>query len=131
MRREEQVTDFAPVEAVLFSKIAQGVKVTERLAHFFSLNQKMRAVQPVFDEGPAGRAFALGNLVLVMGKNQILAAQMEVKTFSEHFHAHGAALDVPAGPAFTPRTRPEHVAVLRHTRLPEREVRDGFLRVLI
>src|SRR5689334_11714850 len=72
MRREEQVTDFAPVEAVLFSKIAQGVKVTERLAHFFSLNQKMRAVQPVFDEGPAGRAFALGNLVLVMGKNQIL-----------------------------------------------------------
>ncbi len=91
----------------------------------------MRAVQPVFHERFAGRAFALGDFVLVMREFQILAAEVQVETFAEHFHAHGAALDVPAGPAFAERTRPENIAIVRHARFPEREVGDGFLFVFI
>ena len=91
----------------------------------------MRAMQPVFHKRFSGRAFALGNFILVMRKFQILAAEMQVKAFAEQFHAHGAALDVPAGPAFAERTWPENIAVIRHSRFPEREVGDGFLFIFI
>src|SRR6185295_1610880 len=46
-------------------------------------------------------------------------------------HAHGAALDVPAGPPFAPWTGPEDGPVRRHTRFPEREVGQGFLGVFV
>src|ERR1035437_3401671 len=92
-------------------------------------------MQPVFDEGLAARldprALALRDFVLVMRENEVFAAQVQVKAWPEELHAHGAALDVPAGPAFAPRAGPEHRAVLRHARLPEREVSNGFLLILI
>ena len=76
-------------------------------------------------------AFALGDFVLVMGEHQVLAAEVEVETWPEQFHAHGATLDVPAGPALAPRAVPKHIAVLRHAGLPEGEVGDRFLFVLV
>src|ERR1043165_1837626 len=91
----------------------------------------MRAVQPMFDEPLAGGALALGDFVFVMREHQILAAEMQIEGRPEDFHAHGAALDVPAGPAFAPRAWPEHAAVLRYARLPQREIGHGFLRVIV
>src|SRR5436190_6069781 len=95
----------------------------------------MRAMQPVFYEPPALRlnagAFALRDFILVMRKHQVFTAQMEIETGSEQFHAHGAALDMPAGPAFAPGTGPEHRAVFWSACLPEREIRHGFLLVFI
>src|ERR1035441_315604 len=92
-------------------------------------------MQPVFDEGLAARldprALALRDLILVMGEHEVFAPQMQVKAWPEEFHAHGAALNVPAGPAFAPRAGPEHRAVLRRARFPEREVSNGFLLILI
>src|SRR2546427_5230782 len=93
-----------------------------RSAHLLSLNHQMRAMQPVFHE-PFARglqvgAFALRDLVLVMRENQVFAPEMDVETRPQDFHAHGAALDVPAGPARAPRTWPENVAVLRQARFP-------------
>ena len=78
MRGEQQITDFAAGETFR-QQIAQREKVAERLAHLFAFDQQMRAVQPVFDERLAGRAFALGDFVLVMRKNQILAAEVQIE----------------------------------------------------
>src|ERR1022692_2239174 len=92
-------------------------------------------MQPVFDETLAGglnaRAFALRDFILVMREHQILAAEMQIKARTENLHAHGAALDVPAGTTFAPRTGPENVAVVRRALLPEREVGERVLGVFI
>ena len=84
MRREQQITDFAPGET-LRQQIAQREKIAERLAHFFAFDEQKRAVQPVFDERLAGRAFALRDFVLVMRKYQVLAAEVQVKAFARAF----------------------------------------------
>ncbi len=47
-------------------------------------------------------AFALGDLVFVMGKHQIDAAAMDVERLAQIFLRHGRAFDVPAGPAAAP-----------------------------
>jgi len=64
-----------------------------------------------------------------MRENQILAAEVQIKARARIFRAHRAALDVPAGTAFAEGAGPENVAILRHARLPEREIGDGFLGV--
>ncbi len=131
---DHEVTHLAP-GAALGQKIAQRKKIAERLAHFFALNEQVRAVHPVLDElvsvALQAGAFALGDLVLVMGEHQVLAAEVEVEIWPEQLHAHCAALDVPAGPALAPRAVPKHLAVLRHAGLPEGEVGDRFLFVLV
>src|SRR6266850_4490581 len=95
----------------------------------------MRAMQPVLDEVTALRlksgAFTLRNFILMMRKHEVLASHMQVECRSEQFHAHGAALDVPSRPPFTPGGRPEHRAILRHTGLPQREIRNRFLRIIV
>ena len=95
----------------------------------------MGAVQPILDKWLArrlrARAFALRDFVLVMGKDQVFAAQVEIEAGAEGFHAHGAAFDVPAGPAFAPRAGPEDRAVVGDARLPEGEIGGGFLGVFI
>jgi hypothetical protein len=98
---------------------------------FLPSTSKMRAVQPVFHERFAGRAFALRDFVLVMRKFQILAAEMQVKTSRRGPSCSWRNIDVPAGPAFAERTRPENFAVVRHARFPEREIGDGFLFVFV
>src|SRR5205823_5663371 len=107
-------------------QIAQREKVAQRLAHLLALDEQVRAVQPVFDEPLAGRldrrAFALRDLIFVMGENQILAAEMQVKARAEQRHAHRAALDVPARTALAPGTRPKNLAILRYARLPQRKI---------
>src|SRR4051794_16248110 len=89
-----------------FQEIPQREKVSERFAHLFSFHEEMCRVEPVFDEALPLRlqpgAFALGNLILMMGKSQILPAEVDIERRAKKFHAHRAALDVPAGTAFSP-----------------------------
>src|SRR2546427_2736635 len=56
---------------------------------------------------------------------------MKIKAGPEQFHAHRAALDVPAGAALAPGTGPKHIAILRHARFPESEVGHGFLLIFV
>src|SRR5688500_15927010 len=95
----------------------------------------MSAVEPVLHKSLSAwlesRAFTLGDFVLVMRKHQILAAEMKVEAGAENLHAHGAALDVPARPAFAPGTGPENVAVLWNPRLPQCEIGQGFFCVFV
>ena len=82
----------------------------------------MRAMQPILDERLPWplhfRAFALRDFVLVMREDQVLAAQVQIEAGAEQFHAHRAALDVPARPAVPPRTRPENRPIFWRPRLP-------------
>src|ERR1019366_3716843 len=95
----------------------------------------MGAVQPILDKWLPrrlrARPFALRDLVLVMGKDEVFAAQVEVEAGAEGFHAHGAAFDVPAGPAFAPRAGPEDRPVIGDARFPEGEIGHRFLGVFI
>src|SRR5213076_3453254 len=77
----------------------------------------------------AGRALALGDLVLVVRKDVVHRAGMDVEVLAQIFHAHRGALDVPAGPPLSPRRGPRRLA--RLGRLPQREVPDVFLLVLV
>src|SRR5580765_4079257 len=95
----------------------------------------MSAVEPILHEVFSGRlqtsAFALRDLILVMREDEVFAAQMQIEAGPEDFHAHGAALDVPARPAFAPRARPEYAAIFGHARFPEGKVGDGLFGILV
>src|SRR4051812_31461820 len=134
MRSEQEITDFTTSE-ILGEQITCGIKITKRFAHLLAFDEQVRAVQPVVHKMLAGllqtSAFALGNLVLVMRENQIFAAHVDIEAGPEQFHAHCAALDVPAGSAFAPWTGPKYIAVVGHARLPQRKIRDRLFLVFI
>ncbi len=62
----------------------------------------------------------LGELVLVVGEDQVVAAAVDVHRQAEVGLDHGRALDVPAGAARAPGTVPHRLA--RLGRLPQHEV---------
>ena len=84
------------------------------------LDAGQAVVHPVFGERLAGGAFALGEFVFVMREQQVHPAAVDVEGFAEVFHAHGRALDVPAGPALAPGRIPHRLAGLGG--FPEGEV---------
>ena len=134
MSGQEQVTNFASIVS-LGQQVAQCEEISERLAHLFAFDQQMRAVKPVFHKPMAGFlqpcAFALGDFVLVMRENQVLAAHVDVETGSKYLGAHGAALDVPTGSALAPRAGPKDIAILGHSGFPEGKVRNRLLGILV
>ena len=90
-------------------------------------------MHPVADERllPVAGTLALGNLGLVVGKNVVHAAAMDVDGLAEHPCRHGAALDVPAGTTLSPRALPTNGSIFSDPCLPEGKVGDGFLVVLV
>jgi len=86
-------------------------------------------VQPHVHERLAGRALALGNLVLVVRKDVVDRPRVDVESLPQVLHAHRRALDVPPRTPLSPRRRPRRLARLR--RLPQREVLDVLLLVLV
>src|ERR1700689_970995 len=87
--------------------VADGTEISRRLRHLLALDGDEAVMQPVFDEGLAGmRAFALRDLVLVMRKDQVEPAAMDVEALAQEFSAHGRAFDMPARPSPAPRAVP-------------------------
>jgi len=80
-------------------QIAQGEEVPGGLRHLGSLDHEVGAVHPVTDEGPlpVTGALALGDLGLVVGKDVVDAAAVDVDGLAEQACRHRAALDVPSG----------------------------------
>jgi hypothetical protein len=105
LRADEQVADGRRRMALL-DELADGEVVALRLRHLLAVDEQVLHVQPVADERLAGGALGLGDLVLVVREDEVLAAGMDVEGAAERGHAHGGALDVPAGPALAPRRRP-------------------------
>ena len=81
-------------------------------------------------EGLFGRPLGLCDLVLVMRKDQIDAASMDVDHLTEQTHGHGRTLDVPArasgaGAVALPRR------LARLGRLPQHEIAGIVLGILV
>ena len=112
---KRQAQDFA---GPILQEIAHGVEVAQRLGHLLAVDGHKAVVHP--DPGKTGvgmRSAGLGNLVLVVGKDKVVAAAVNVEVQSEMAGAHGRALEVPARPPVAPG--------LSH---PGRSPEDGFQR---
>src|SRR5271157_3284581 len=77
----------------------------------------------------AGEGFRLRDLVLVMRKDEIDAAGVDIQRLAEVLDGHHGALDVPARAARTDGRVPKHLAFLG--RLPEGEVAGVGLLILV
>ena len=112
-------------------QVAKRVIVAERFGHLLSIHQQVLAVDPIAGEWFSRESFRLGNLVFVVGKDQIGAPGMDIKGFAEVLGRHHGALDVPAGPS-----RPQlgfPVRLIRFGGLPQDKIPDigFFIFVLI
>src|SRR5690606_28139543 len=68
---------------------------------------------------------ALGQLVLVVGKDQVDAAAVDVESLAQVPPGHGRTFDMPARPTATPGGVPAALGVVR--RLPQDEVHRVLL----
>ena len=110
-------------------QVADPVDVAGRLGHLRARHLEVGAVQPGLDERQAGCGLALGELVLVVGEDQVDRPGVDVERRAEVLHAHRRALDVPARPALADRRRVGRLAGLGA--LPQGEVADVVLGVLV
>ena len=117
-----------PSPPTFFEPVADGDEVAERLAHLLFAHLHPGVVEPVADERHgAGVRLGLGDLVLVVREDEVLAAAVDIDLLAEVLQRHRRALDVPAGAALAPRAVPRRLAGLGA--LPEREV-GGVLLLL-
>ncbi len=57
----------------------------------------------------ASHTLSLGNLIFMMGEDQVDTASVNVELLAQVFGGHGGAFDVPAGKAYTPGAGPVHL----------------------
>ena len=112
-------------------QITEGVKIAERFRHLAPVDHEMRAVHPEIDEFLTCAALGLGDLRLVMGKNIIHPAAVDVQAVAKQAGGHGTAFYVPTGTPRPPRAVPFHVAIFGVMRFPQREVANAFLFVFV
>src|SRR5262249_19071996 len=111
--------------------VADGEDVPQRLRHLLTIvHEEMFHVEPMPHEWPVGRAFGLRNLVLVMRKNEVNAARVNVDRWRvQQSERHRRALDVPARTPGTEAEVPPRLTRLR--RLPQNEVAGVLFFVLV
>src|SRR4029079_19175815 len=138
MGLKHEQADGAGVNAVL-PEIARGGDVAEALRHLGAADVEELAVQPVAGkEIMAGVRAALGDLILVMGKDEIYSSGVDIQHVGvpmpvQEPEGHGRALEMPAGPPSAKWSIPgrTHLLVLRLDCLPECKVPGVLLGVLI
>ena len=101
----------------------------QALGHLLIVHIDEAVVHPVAGERTAVGALALGDLVLVVGEDEVLPAAVQVDGLAQMGAAHGAALDVPAGAAHAVGAFPGRLAGLGG--LPDSEVGGVFLQVIL
>src|SRR3972149_11724794 len=92
-------------------------RVSPGLRHLLAVSDEVMAVQPVVDEFFSGVCFRLGDLVLVMGKNVVYTAAVDIERFAQVLGAHGRAFDVTSRPAGADIGLPERLSLF--FRLPQ------------
>src|SRR5216683_427716 len=85
-----------------------------------------RVVYEVTHERLARRALRLRNLILMMDRDMVEAARMNIERLAEVLHRHRRALDMPSRVPASPRTVPLHQMV-RLVEYPQRKVVRAFL----
>ena len=116
------------LQIVLLPDLPHGEEVAQGLGHLLIINVQKCVVHPVVGKGLAVGRLALGDLILVVGEDQVLAAGVDVDLVAQIFLGHHRALDVPAGAALAPRGLPVRLPLL--LRLPEHEVGGILLSLL-
>ncbi|MNZ86245.1 hypothetical protein D3C78_1050620 [compost metagenome] len=115
----------------LLEHIANGKEVAQGLGHLLVVHVDETVVHPGLRKGLAGRTFALGDFIFVVGELQIRTAPMDIEALAQHFAAHGRALDVPAGTALAPGAVPFDFGRLGGLgALPEHEIQRVVLAVV-
>ena len=109
--------------------LIQGDEVAETLAHLLTIDGDQVIVQPVANHRMTHRGDRLGNLTLVVRKDQIQSTTVDVKLIPQILASHRGALAVPAGEADAPGTLPLH-DVLRGGFFPESKVEGVALLIL-
>src|SRR3954454_18718487 len=101
-------------------RLAQRDDVAARLRHLLDGEPQHPVVHPEPRKLVPERA-RLGDLVLVVGEDQVEPAAVDLERGAEVLLRHRRAVDVPARPALSPRRLPRGVLALLAP-LPEREV---------
>ena len=123
MRGHHQVAD--GLIAVFLRHLAHGKEIAEALAHLAVIDIDVTVMHPVMGKRHAVAALALGNLIFMVGENQVLAAAVDVNGLAQIAPGHSGALDMPAGTALAPGGAPARLAGLRS--LPQGEVHGVLL----
>ena len=105
---------------VLGEQITDQTEVAQGLGHLFAVDIDIAVVHPVAHVVGAVGAAALGDLVLVVREDQILAATVDIDHVTQVLVDHGGAFDVPAGTATAPGGLPAGLVIGRW--LPEDEI---------
>ena len=108
-----QHEDAHAVRAVLLQALADRDDVAEGLAHLLFAQCQPAVVYPVLHErADTCVALALGNLVFVVGEDQVLTAAVDVELRAQIAVGHGRALDMPAGASGPPGALPRRFSGL-------------------
>ena len=87
--------------------VPQREEIAQALGHLLAVHLQHAVMQPVSREMAARkRAQALRPLILMMRKNQIRPAAMNIEILAQISPGHGTALDMPARPPAPPRALP-------------------------
>ena len=126
MAAEQRPADHLP--RILLQQIMHEHHVAEALAHLLPRHVEEAVVHPVAGVLASVRGAGLGDLVGVVGEDQVVAATVDVDRQAQHRLAHSRAFDVPAG---TPRQplRPRPFRLPGLGRLPQDEVGGASLVV--
>src|SRR6266403_779140 len=114
--------------AVAFGEnVRYCVKIPERLRHLLAIDQQMSAMEPVADEFLSRAAFSLCDFGFVVRENVVDSTAVNVDLIAQQSGGHGAALDMPAGPATAPRAFPADIPVFFVPPFPKCEISDVLL----
>src|SRR5699024_1442356 len=125
--RQHEIAD--GLVAVGLGHVPHGEEVVQALGHLLVVHVDKAVVHPVAGKGAAVGALALGDLVFVVGEDQVLPAAVQVDGLAQVGAAHGAALDVPAGTAGAVGAVPGGLAGLGG--LPDGKVGGVLLQVVV
>ena len=88
-------------------QIAHGEEVAQGFGHFLTLDLQHFVVHPDLCKTALGmRTAALRDLILMMRKQQIIAAAMNIKTMAKKLIRHRRAFDMPARASTSPGAWP-------------------------
>jgi hypothetical protein len=122
VRRQAQVPKCQRVELQSL-QVRQRVGIARRFGHLHAVGQQVLTVQPDSREGAhSGEGFALGAFILMVGEDVVDSTGVDVDLRPEVLGAHGRALDVPAGKAWSPRAGPHQLGPTGLGCLPQGKV---------
>ena len=107
-RKQRQAQRLA---AMRLQQFVDGLDVAAGLGHLLAAHIKIAVVHPVTHKGLAVGAFALGDLVFMVGKHQVLAATVNIDRRPQTFLDHARAFKMPARPPPPPGTVPARLIV--------------------